>query len=63
MQAEVVPVLELFEGSVPFRDMLREPSCPSDLIRTPPVRAVATPARVGCLLCRSNGLTLMRAEW
>ncbi len=34
MQAEVVPVPELFEGSVPFRDMLRESSCSSDLIRT-----------------------------
>ena len=53
MYAEVVPVPELFEGSIPFRDMLREPSCSSGLICPPPVRAVAEPARVGCLLCRA----------
>ena len=53
MHAEVVPVPELFEGSISFRDMLREPSRLSDLICTPPVHAVAAPARVGCLLGRA----------
>ena len=53
MHAEVVPVPELFEGSIPFRDMLREPSCLSNLIHTPPVCAVAAPARVGCFFCRA----------
>ena len=50
MHAEVVPVSKLFKRSIPFRDMLREPSCPTNLICTPPVRAVASLARVSCFV-------------
>ena len=51
MHAEFVPVSKLFKRSIPCRDMLREPNCPTILICAPPVRAVASPARVSCFVC------------